>query len=54
MVSQGGAKALVLCYHAVSATWPAPLFVTPEQFRMQVDGCSSAATGRSRSAPPHR
>jgi peptidoglycan/xylan/chitin deacetylase (PgdA/CDA1 family) len=29
-------QALVLCYHAVSPTWPAPLSVTPERFRSQV------------------
>ncbi|MCW3014332.1 MAG: polysaccharide deacetylase family protein [Solirubrobacterales bacterium] len=30
------ADALVLCYHAVSPTWPAALSVTPEQFGRQV------------------
>ena len=27
---------LVLCYHAVSPTWPAPLSVTPERFERQL------------------
>lgn len=27
---------LVLCYHAVSETWPAPLSVTPDQFERQL------------------
>lgn len=31
-----GGRALVLCYHAVSPTWPAPLSVTPEHFRAQI------------------
>lgn len=33
---KGGNDALVLCYHAVSEDWPAPLAVTPEQFASQV------------------
>jgi peptidoglycan/xylan/chitin deacetylase (PgdA/CDA1 family) len=28
---------LVLCYHAVSATWPADLSVTPDQFERQLE-----------------
>ena len=31
-----GNDVLVLCYHAVSEDWPAPLAVTPEQFEQQV------------------
>jgi peptidoglycan/xylan/chitin deacetylase (PgdA/CDA1 family) len=30
------ARTLVLCYHAVSETWPAPLAVTPRQLRNQL------------------
>jgi peptidoglycan/xylan/chitin deacetylase (PgdA/CDA1 family) len=29
---------LVLCYHAVSPTWPAPLSVTPTSLRRQLEG----------------
>ena len=29
---------LVLCYHAVSPTWPAPLSVTPAGLRRQLEG----------------
>ena len=29
---------LVLCYHAVSPTWPAPLSVTPASLRKQLEG----------------
>lgn len=31
-----GRRALVLCYHAVSPTWPAVLSVTPEAFAWQI------------------
>jgi peptidoglycan/xylan/chitin deacetylase (PgdA/CDA1 family) len=30
-------KTLVLCYHAVSETWPAPLSVSPRQLREQME-----------------
>ena len=33
-----GADTLILCYHAVSDTWPAPLSVTPAVFEEQIAG----------------
>jgi peptidoglycan/xylan/chitin deacetylase (PgdA/CDA1 family) len=33
---QRGENALVLCYHAVSPTWTAPLSVTPQRFGAQI------------------
>ncbi|HEX8121467.1 MAG TPA: polysaccharide deacetylase family protein [Solirubrobacteraceae bacterium] len=49
---------LVLCYHAVSPTWPAPLSVMPDRFRSQLHTLadrgyrgttfSDAVTGRAR------
>jgi len=35
---RGDARVLVLCYHAVSETWPAALSVTPAALRRQLEG----------------
>jgi peptidoglycan/xylan/chitin deacetylase (PgdA/CDA1 family) len=34
----GGSEVLVLCYHAISEDWPAPLAVTPIAFERQLTG----------------
>jgi peptidoglycan/xylan/chitin deacetylase (PgdA/CDA1 family) len=35
---RGDSRVLVLCYHAVSLTWPAALSVTPAALRRQLEG----------------
>ncbi len=37
MLTGADANTLVLCYHAVSATWPARHSVTPQHFRTQIE-----------------
>lgn len=36
-----GSDVLILCYHALSATWQSPLTVTPERFRAHVASLAS-------------
>src|SRR5437762_12122908 len=48
---------LVLCYHALSADWPADLSVTPERFEAQLEvlrsrGYSGATFMEAITAPP--
>jgi peptidoglycan/xylan/chitin deacetylase (PgdA/CDA1 family) len=50
---------LVLCYHAVSATWPDALAISPERLREQVAGLlrrgwRAAAFTEAVTRPPHR
>jgi len=50
---------LVLCYHAVSPTWEAPLSVTPERFQHQLEtllrrGYRGATFRDAVTRPPHR
>jgi peptidoglycan/xylan/chitin deacetylase (PgdA/CDA1 family) len=48
---------LILCYHAVSAEWPAPLSVTPERFERQLQrlidqGYTPVTFSAAAQAPP--
>ena len=45
---------LVLCYHAVSPTWPAALSVTRKRCARRCAACSSPATSQRPSAPQFR
>ena len=45
---------LVLCYHAVSERFPAPLSVTPEAFERQLQLLAERATGARPSRTPFR
>jgi peptidoglycan/xylan/chitin deacetylase (PgdA/CDA1 family) len=57
--SRGRAEVLVLCYHAVSPTWPCSLAVTPERLRLQLGsllkaGWEPVTFTRAALAPPAR